>query len=160
RDISRQQAKILRDDAGRYFIQDLSHNGTRVNGSLVYGTLPLQDGDVLKLGDKTELTFEMPEGSQMPTSGQSAPVHPRAQQAAPLQAEQHPVFSGMKDEEIAAYLKNIGDDIGPDFSRVRAARVVTPDQIHLFLDCKNTGWVLGQAEKVTGNTKAISFLNS
>src|SRR5260221_2416139 len=54
--VSRQHAQILREN-GQYFIEDLlSRNGTFVNGRLIQGRHPLEDGDRLKICDLS-LTF-------------------------------------------------------------------------------------------------------
>ena len=49
--VSRQHAQILKQ-SGDYFVEDLhSRNGTFVNGRLIQGRHPLQDGDRLKICD-------------------------------------------------------------------------------------------------------------
>ncbi len=57
RQVSRQHAKILRED-GRFAVQDLgSKNGTHLNGERVRGRVPIQDGDEIQIALCVKLVF-------------------------------------------------------------------------------------------------------
>ncbi len=54
--ISRHHARILLD-AGQAMLEDLgSKNGTNVNGARIEGSVPLQDGDEIRVGS-IEITY-------------------------------------------------------------------------------------------------------
>ncbi|MEX0676741.1 MAG: SpoIIE family protein phosphatase [Pirellulales bacterium] len=70
--VSRQHAQIVRD-SGRYFVEDLhSRNGTFVNGRLISGRHPLQDGDKLKICDLSFTFYSNQPGSRPATSDTSS----------------------------------------------------------------------------------------
>lgn len=55
--VSRRHARLL-IDGDSVAVSDLeSHNGTRVNGSVVSGNHPLDSGDVISLSDEVSLVF-------------------------------------------------------------------------------------------------------
>ena len=55
--VSRKHARVRIDETHRAVVEDLgSTNGTFVGGMPVAGPAPLDDGDVIKVGE-TELTF-------------------------------------------------------------------------------------------------------
>jgi len=59
-EVSRQHTRILREGSQGYNIQDLgSTNGTFVNGRRISGTVPLQDGDRVNLGESIILAFHL-----------------------------------------------------------------------------------------------------
>ncbi|HET6344908.1 MAG TPA: FHA domain-containing protein, partial [Myxococcota bacterium] len=52
RNVSRQHARLRRDNAGGVFAEDLdSYNGLWVNGDRVIGRYQLHEGDVIRIGD-------------------------------------------------------------------------------------------------------------
>jgi predicted component of type VI protein secretion system len=65
-EISRQHARLIQDEDGRFSIQDLgSTNGTFVNGRRISGKTLLRDGDAISLSESIVLTFlqDDPEGT-------------------------------------------------------------------------------------------------
>ena len=65
--VSRQHAQILKQN-GDYFVEDLhSRNGTFVNGRLIQGRHPLQDGDRLKICDLAFIFFLDQPSDRLPT---------------------------------------------------------------------------------------------
>ncbi|MFO0012993.1 MAG: SpoIIE family protein phosphatase [Planctomycetota bacterium] len=63
--VSRQHARAVRTATG-YAIEDLkSRNGTLVNGSLIEGTTPLRDGDMVRICDIELAYYEDPQPAQL-----------------------------------------------------------------------------------------------
>ena len=57
RQVSRRHLRVVRDDDG-YYVEDIgSKNGTYVNGTLVRGSLQLQDGDEIQVALSVRLLF-------------------------------------------------------------------------------------------------------
>lgn len=50
RGVSRRHARVTRSQ-GRVFIEDMSSNGTRVNGDRIAGRAPIDEGDRIEIGD-------------------------------------------------------------------------------------------------------------
>ena len=66
RETSRHHLRLLRSDEG-ITVEDLgSTNGTFVNGKRVSGVTPLQDGDMIGLGETVTLTLEIARADQPP----------------------------------------------------------------------------------------------
>lgn len=71
RQISRQHARVGRDEFG-YYVEDLgSKNGTYVNGSLITGRARLQDGDLIQVALALDVAFVGSEAT-LPLSMDSA----------------------------------------------------------------------------------------
>ncbi|MBR5640273.1 MAG: FHA domain-containing protein [Muribaculaceae bacterium] len=52
--VGRHHLEIIQDEAGAFFLQDLnSKNGTFVNGQRITGEVPLDEHDIIKIGDTT-----------------------------------------------------------------------------------------------------------
>ena len=84
-EISRKHARIFLQGAN-YFIEDLgSTNGTSVNGMRIQAASPLRAGDVIKLGEKTNLVFE-------PVSESDTILNPNAQAPATIPAQGEPAI--------------------------------------------------------------------
>jgi hypothetical protein len=67
RQVSRHHVKILREN-GRFYVQDLdSKNGTHLNGKVVLGRAPLQDGDEIQIALAVKLVF-IGSGATLPLS--------------------------------------------------------------------------------------------
>lgn len=67
-EVSRKHARLLRDEAGGYGIEDLgSTNGTFVNGERISHLTALQNGDAIELGDTVRLRYAA-NVAELPTS--------------------------------------------------------------------------------------------
>jgi pSer/pThr/pTyr-binding forkhead associated (FHA) protein len=94
RQVSRLHAVIHKDEAtGRYFLQDLSTEGTLVNNRTVYGIVPLYDQDVFQLGrittpDNDRYEFNNSQAVR-PEKGSDLPHFPK-NLSPPEQAKAHP----------------------------------------------------------------------
>ncbi|MCA9932394.1 MAG: FHA domain-containing protein [Anaerolineales bacterium] len=65
-EVSRQHTRILWEETQGYTLQDLgSTNGTFVNGRRISGTVPLQDGDRVNLGESITLAFHLPQSGTL-----------------------------------------------------------------------------------------------
>jgi len=70
--VSRPHARVLVDEEGRYWIEDLgSKRGTWVNGEEIKGKQRLHRGDAITIGETT-LKVEIPEGSGQEAEGGEA----------------------------------------------------------------------------------------
>jgi len=158
RDLSRRHARIVRDEDGRYFVQDLSWNGTRVNLRRLHGSHELRDGDTLRLGGVTELIFTLPgEGrAAEPAAPKAAPPHPNATIPPPEQAKVHPAYRHLSPEEIEAHFAKLGTEEA-DFSAYRAGELALPDGRHVLLSSLNTGWALGHAGEAPAQVQNLQF---
>ncbi|MBN1773370.1 MAG: FHA domain-containing protein [Deltaproteobacteria bacterium] len=75
RNVSRNHARIAREN-GRFFLSDQgSYNGTRLNGRRVRGKMPLSPGDEVGIGDYT-LRMEVLEGAAAAAAPAAAPAEP------------------------------------------------------------------------------------
>src|SRR6476660_7066100 len=96
-EVSRHHLRFTRG-AGGFTLEDLgSTNGTFVNGQRLTGAKPLNNGDMLGLGETVTLGYEMARGAapggQMPVAGQppaSAPTAPQSYSPYSPQAAQQP----------------------------------------------------------------------
>jgi pSer/pThr/pTyr-binding forkhead associated (FHA) protein len=80
-EISRRHARIVRQENGSYFIEDLgSTNGTHVNGVQIDAPRPLSTGDTVEVGGTTLLVEEA-------DTQAAAPAAPAPAEAAPATAE-------------------------------------------------------------------------
>lgn len=112
RQISRQHARILRNEKGDYFIQSYSGEGTFVHDERVYGTKALLHQDKVQLGgkqDKNEMQifwFEIP---GIKTRGRAPKVPPYLPSSAPLpaQTEVHPIYRGLTWQEVETRVEQI-----------------------------------------------------
>ncbi|MCC7343796.1 MAG: FHA domain-containing protein [Deltaproteobacteria bacterium] len=158
RDLSRRHARIVRDEDGRYFVQDLSWNGTRVNLRRIHGSHELRDGDSLRLGGLTELLFTLPgEGKAAePASPKAPPPHPNAAIPPPEQAKVHPAYRSLSPEELEAHFAKLGTEEA-DFSAYRAGQLALPDGRHVLLSSLNTAWALGHAGEAPANVQSLQF---
>ena len=74
--VSRQHARIVKESYGGYTLHVLSQSGlTAVNGTAVQGTLPLQGGETINLG---QMSFVFRPTSQPAPGAQAPPSHPPA----------------------------------------------------------------------------------
>lgn len=90
RETSRQHLRLLRSDE-RVSVEDLgSTNGTFVNGKRVSGITPLQNGDVIGLGETITLAFEVHRPPQSAPPPAEAPPSEAPPPAPPPQAESPP----------------------------------------------------------------------
>src|SRR4029079_13664308 len=81
-EVSRHHLRFTRG-AGGFTLEDLgSTNGTFVNGQRLTGAKPLNNGDMLGLGETVTLGYEMARGmapgGQAPAGQQTAPASPQA----------------------------------------------------------------------------------
>ncbi|HKX12767.1 MAG TPA: FHA domain-containing protein, partial [bacterium] len=146
RDVSQKQARIVCDAEGNYYIQDLGRNSTLVNGKPVYGTQPLKNQDLIRFGEGQEFIFRSPEqpaDRKSPDPSAKVAVHPRSEQAEPVQAERHPVFRDLKPEEVDNYFLRVGESDRLPLDDVRAGSLTTPDGRPLMMMTQHTGWTLG-----------------
>ncbi len=122
RQVSRLHARIFRDGEGQYYIQDLSNEGTWVEGRRVYGTMPLFHKDKIQLG-REQFDFKGPEAArafkdaktfwfELPKTKTRPPANPPEEPAffpknlpPPAQAEVHPFYRGLSGEEVAAFVQ-------------------------------------------------------
>ena len=52
--VGRHHLELIRDDAGHYFVRDLnSTNGTFVNGQRIIGEVPIDEHDIIRIGNTT-----------------------------------------------------------------------------------------------------------
>ncbi|MCC6273822.1 MAG: FHA domain-containing protein [Deltaproteobacteria bacterium] len=158
RDLSRRHARIVRDEDGRYFVQDLSWNGTRVNLRRIHGSQELRDGDSLRLGGLTEMIFTLPGGAKAaePASPKAAPPHPNVAIPPPEQTKVHPTYRYLSREELEAHFAKLGTEEA-DFSAYRAGELVLPDGRHVLLSSLNTGWAMGHAGEAPANVQNLQF---
>lgn len=71
--VSRRHAALVPGPDGAWSLRDLgSQNGSRVNGKFVEGSVPLRDGDILRLGT-VECAFRLGEAARTP-SGEASRV--------------------------------------------------------------------------------------
>ncbi|MFO1462752.1 MAG: FHA domain-containing protein [bacterium] len=159
RDISRRHARILRDAEGRYFLQDLSSLGTRLNSRRIHGTLELQDGDRLQFGNFGELVFEFPKGVEAakPLGDKPLPTHPREALPPPEQAAVHPAYRGKSAEEVENLFHRLSAEEEVDPSDFRAGQLRLPDERSILLNSLHTGWAIGFEGELTGNSQALRF---
>lgn len=94
---SRHHMRLTRG-AGGYTLEDLgSTNGTFINGQRLTGAKPLNNGDMIGMGETVTLAFERipAAGAEQPASSEAA-YSPYARQSAPQPA---PVY-GQEEEEL------------------------------------------------------------
>lgn len=73
REVSRHHMRLTRG-AGGFSLEDLgSTNGTFVNGKRLTGITPLNNGDIIGLGETVTLVFELARAQQPPITAPSAP---------------------------------------------------------------------------------------
>lgn len=66
-EVSRRHAELRRTPEGWALVDELSRNGSSLNGQRVRGTRPLRDGDMLRFGDTVVLfRAPVPEGERRP----------------------------------------------------------------------------------------------
>lgn len=84
-EVSRHHLRFTRG-AGGFTVEDLgSTNGTFINGQRLTGAKPLNNGDMLGLGETVTLAYErVSPGASKPEAG-AEPVSPYARQAQPVQ---------------------------------------------------------------------------
>jgi len=105
--VSRYHAEIEHRFDG-YWITDLSSsNGTTVNGEILHGDRPLNDGDHIVLGGTSELEFYLGAATNEPskTSNAAAPSVPNVSASAPsaeVPAVDAPTTGGVETEAAAA----------------------------------------------------------
>lgn len=155
RDISVEQARILRDAEGTFYIQDQGKNLTLVNGMPVYGTQMLNNQDRIRFGEGQEFIFRRPPiAEDQATPSKTSPLpHPRSEGSEPAQAELHPALSGLSAEEVQAYFQKLGELDRLPLHEVRAASLETPDGRPLLLMTRYTGWSVGEAASHPATTQ-------
>lgn len=158
RDLSRRHARIVRDEDGHYFVQDLSWNGTRINLRRIHGSQELRDGDSLQLGNGTELIFALPAGAKAaePQGPKAVPPHPNAATPPPEQAKVHPAYRNLSPEALEAHFAKLGTEEA-DFSAFRAGELALPDGRHVLLSSLNTGWAVGHPGEAPANVHSLQF---
>ena len=73
-EVSRRHARIY-VQGNYYFIEDLgSTNGTSINGQRLVGPYQLQSGDLITLGEHTNLVFETAKDPRPPAPGKTPPM--------------------------------------------------------------------------------------
>ncbi len=89
-EVSRHHLRFTRG-AGGFTLEDLgSTNGTFVNGQRLTGAKPLNNGDMLGLGETVTLGYEMARGAAPAAGADVAPVAPQS----PLRAPTAPIGQG------------------------------------------------------------------
>ncbi len=89
-EVSRHHLRFTRG-AGGFTLEDLgSTNGTFVNGQRLTGAKPLNNGDMLGLGETVTLGYEMARGAAPAAGADMAPVAPQS----PLRAPTAPIGQG------------------------------------------------------------------
>lgn len=89
-EVSRHHLRFTRG-AGGFTVEDLgSTNGTFINGQRLTGAKPLNNGDMLGLGETVTLAYERSTGAASPPAASAPapaaePVSPYARQAQPIQ---------------------------------------------------------------------------
>lgn len=158
RDVSRRHARIVRDAEGNFFVQDLSWNGTRVNMRRIHGSRPLRDGDLLQLGNGTEMTFTLPSDAPARDSvpPQAYPQHPNLSTLPPEQASVHPAYRFVSPSSLEAYILQLATK-GENPSAVRAGQVRLPDGRDVLLSSLNTAWAIGHEGEAAPNTQNLEF---
>ncbi|HEX5033420.1 MAG TPA: FHA domain-containing protein, partial [bacterium] len=156
RDISRNQAKLIRDAEGNHYIQDLGQQVTRVNGKPVYGTQPLENGDVIFFGEGKEFVFRTPAKSDDRTTPvfDEIEAHPRTQMPAPEQAEHHPALRDLKPEEVQRYFEILLEQDRMPVDDVRAGVLQPSNGRSILMMTHHSGWVVG-AEPNHPSTKRV-----
>jgi predicted ester cyclase/ketosteroid isomerase-like protein len=109
RALSRSHARLVRTSSG-YTLQDLgSTNGTYVNGTRVSGLYPLQNGDILMIGETVTLEFHKEAGTgsgstvAMPAPKKASPATEVLPSRADLQAELDKVAAAHAEEHRALF---------------------------------------------------------
>ncbi|HKY63781.1 MAG TPA: FHA domain-containing protein [bacterium] len=156
RDISRSQAKLIRDAEGNHYIQDLGQQPTRVNGKPVYGTQPLENGDVIVFGEGKAFVFRGPAKSddRITPVFEDLEAHPRTKVPAPEQAEHHPALRDLKPEEVQRYFEMLLEQDRLPVDDVRAGILQAPNGRSLLLLTHHSGWTIG-AEPNHPSTKRL-----
>ncbi len=87
-ELSRQHARISREQSGSYVVEDLgSTNGTFVNSVQIESPRPLGLGDTIEVGATSILVKSLPPTTSSPSSGQQTAARPVVTADAPVEAQ-------------------------------------------------------------------------
>lgn len=103
REVSRHHMRLTRG-AGGFSLEDLgSTNGTFVNGKRITGITPLNNGDIIGLGETVTLVYELARGAQPPLSAPSAPRPAEESPSAPPYSAANPYQPPRQEPPAAPY---------------------------------------------------------
>jgi ABC transport system ATP-binding/permease protein len=147
RNVSRRHARLVRQ-SGTILVEDLgSYNGVRVNGERVAGQAPIQDGDLIQIGDydlalkheadrptpsrtsTSDLDDTPPRGIQMPRNGAAGHARPSTGTATP-EARQSQAAGPANGADTASRQRSTSIiQVGEvRRSNLRPVRELSPDQ--------------------------------